>query len=251
MEAYVTAEYSAEGIATITFFHPAQNSMPSALLQRLAATILEVGEEERTKVIVLKSGGERTFCAGASFEELASIETEEQGLTFFSGFANVINACRQSSAIVIGRVQGKAVGGGVGLAAATDYCLATQHAAVRLSELLIGIGPFVVGPAIERKIGVAAFSQMTLSAPSFYSATWAKEKGLYAEVYESIEALDDAVATLARQLASYNPDALRQLKKVFWEGTEHWSTLLYERAAMSGRLVLSEQTRAAIAKFKV
>lgn len=250
MEAYVTAEHSAEGIATITFFHPAQNSMPSALLQRLAATISEVGEDERTKVIVLKSGGERTFCAGASFEELASIETEEQGLAFFSGFANVINACRQSSAIVIGRVQGKAVGGGVGLAAVTDYCLATQHAAVRLSELLIGIGSFVVGPAIERKIGVAAFSQMTLNAPTFYSAIWAKEKGLYAEVYESIEALDDAVATLARQLASYNPDALRQLKKVFWEGTEHWSTLLYERAAMSGRLVLSEQTRAAIAQFK-
>ncbi|AYQ30739.1 enoyl-CoA hydratase/isomerase family protein [Runella sp. SP2] len=250
MEAYVTVEYSAEGIATITFFHPAQNSMPSVLLQRLAATISEVSEDERTKVIVLKSGGERTFCAGASFEELASIETEEQGLAFFSGFANVINACRQSSAIVLGRVQGKAVGGGVGLAAATDYCLATQYAAVRLSELLIGIGPFVVGPAIERKIGVAAFSQMTLNAPTFYSATWAKEKGLYAEVYESIEALDAAVATLARQLASYNPEALRQLKKVFWEGTEHWSTLLYERAAMSGRLVLSEQTRAAIAKFK-
>ena len=250
MEAYVTAEHSAEGIATITFFHPAQNSMPSALLQRLAATISEVGEDERTKVIVLKSAGERTFCAGASFEELASIETEEQGLAFFSGFAKVINACRQSSAIVLGRVQGKAVGGGVGLAAATDYCLATQHAAVRLSELLIGIGPFVVGPAIERKIGVAAFSQMTLNAPTFYSADWAKKKGLYAEVYESIEGLDAALATLARQLASYNPEALRQLKKVFWEGTEHWSTLLYERAAMSGRLVLSEQTRAAIAKFK-
>jgi len=250
MEAYVTTEYSPDGVATITFFHSAQNSMPSALLKQLAETITNVGQAPETKVIILKSGGERTFCAGASFEELASIETEEQGLAFFSGFANVINACRQSPVLIIGRVQGKAVGGGVGLAAAVDYCLATQHASVRLSELLIGIGPFVVGPAIERKIGIAAFSQMTLNASSFYSPTWAKEKGLYADVYESIEAMDEAVTALAHQLANYNQEALKQLKKIFWEGTEHWNTLLYERAAMSGRLVLSEHTRAAIAKFK-
>ncbi|MEZ4904806.1 MAG: enoyl-CoA hydratase/isomerase family protein [Spirosomataceae bacterium] len=249
-DAYVTANITAEGIATITFFHPAQNSLPSFLLALLAKTIQQTGENPTVKVIILKSGGERTFCAGASFEELAAIQTEAEGLAFFSGFAHVINACRQSPVLVIGRVQGKAVGGGVGLIAATDYCFATQYAAIRLSELLIGIGPFVVGPAIERKIGIAAFSQMTLNAPTFYAASWAKEKGLYAEVFDTTEAMDEAVEAFAQSLVQYNPEALRTLKKVFWENTTHWDTLLAERAAMSGRLVLSEQTRAAIAALK-
>ncbi len=248
MDPYVTTDLSPDGIATITFFHPAQNSMPAHLLQLLADTIEQTGQN--TKVIILKSGGERTFCSGASFEELAAIKTEAEGLAFFSGFAKVINACRRCPVIIIGRVQGKTVGGGVGLAAATDYCFATQHAAVRLSELLIGIGPFVVGPAIERKIGIAAFSQMTLNAPTFYEAIWAKEKGLYTEVYETIEAMDKAVEALAQQLVQYNPNALQKLKKVFWEGTEHWDTLLLERAAMSGSLVLSEYTQKAIAQIK-
>ena len=250
MSPYVTADLSPEGIATITFFHPAQNSMPGHLLQLLADTIEQTGQNPNTKLIILKSGGERTFCAGASFDELAAIQTEAEGLAFFSGFAKVINACRCSPVLIIGRVQGKAVGGGVGLAAATDYCFATQHAAVRLSELLIGIGPFVVGPAIERKIGIAAFSQMTLNAPTFYEAVWAKEKGLFSEVYENTEAMDAAVEAFTRQLVQYNPEALRKLKKVFWEGTEHWDTLLLERAALSGSLVLSEYTQTAIARMK-
>jgi len=249
MSPYVTADLSPEGIATITFFHPAQNSMPGHLLQLLAHTIEQTGQNSTTKLIILKSGGERTFCAGASFEELASIRTEAEGLAFFSGFAKVINTCRCSPVLIIGRVQGKAVGGGVGLAAATDYCFATQHAAVRLSELLIGIGPFVVGPAIKRKIGVAAFSQMTLNASIFYEASWAKEKGLYSEIFENSEAMDTAIEAFAKQLIQYNPDTLRKLKKVFWEGTEHWDTLLLERAALSGSLVLSEYTQMAIARM--
>lgn len=250
MNPYVTSDLSLKGIATVTFFHPAQNSMPGHLLQLLADTIEQTGQNPNTKVIILKSGGDRTFCAGASFEELAAIKTEAEGLAFFSGFAKVINACRCSPVIIIGRVQGKAVGGGVGLAAATDYCFATQQAAVRLSELLIGIGPFVVGPAIERKIGVAAFSQMTLNAPTFYEAAWAKEKGLFSEVYENAEVMDAAVEALAQQLVQYSSAALKKLKKIFWEGTEHWDTLLFERAALSGSLVLSEYTQNAILQMK-
>lgn len=250
MEAYVTTDISSEGIATITFFHPSQNSLPSRILSLLAETITHTTNNPLTKIIILQSGGERTFCAGASFDELASIQTPEEGTHFFSGFANVINACRKSPMLILGRVQGKAVGGGVGLAAATDYCFATQHASIRLSELLIGIGPFVVGPAIERKIGIAAFTQLTLNPSTFYSASWAKEKGLFAEVYDDIQALDEGIRNFAHQLIQYNPEALKTLKKVFWETTEHWDSLLKERAAMSGTLILSSHTQQAIANFK-
>lgn len=239
-----------QGIASITFFHPSHNSMPGALLTELAGTITQAGQDEKVKVIVLKSGGDRTFCAGASFDELIAIETKEQGLEFFSGFAKVINACRKCPKVIIGRVQGKAIGGGVGVAASTDYCFATEDAAVKLSELAVGIGPFVVGPAVERKIGLAAFSQLSLDATELYSAEWAKDKGLYTEVYGTIEELDSAVQEFAAKLASYNPEALKALKQVFWQGTEHWDTLLIERAGISGTLVLSDFTRNAIQKFK-
>ncbi len=250
MEAYVTTDISSEGIATITFFHPSQNSLPSHILSLLAETITHTSNNPLTKIIILQSGGERTFCAGASFDELASIQTPEEGTQFFSGFAKVINACRTSPILILGRVQGKAVGGGVGVAAATDYCFATQHASIRLSELLIGIGPFVVGPAIERKIGIAAFTELTLHPSIFYSASWAKEKGLFAEVYDDIPALDEGIRNFAYQLIQYNPEALKALKKVFWEATEHWDSLLKQRAAMSGTLVLSSHTQKAIANFK-
>ncbi|MFD3000624.1 enoyl-CoA hydratase/isomerase family protein [Pontibacter toksunensis] len=239
-----------QGIATIVFFHPSHNSLPGTLLDKLAETITKAGQEEQTKVIILKSGGERTFCAGASFDELIAIENKEQGLAFFSGFAKVINACRTSGKIIIGRVQGKAIGGGVGVAASTDYCFATQHAAVKLSELAIGIGPFVVGPAVERKIGLAAFSQLSLDASEFRSAAWAKEKGLYADVYETTEEMDAAVQAFATKLATYSPDALKAMKEIFWQETEHWDTLLLERAGISGTLVLSEFTRNFIQSFK-
>ena len=246
----VEASTDAHGITTITFFHPSHNSLPSRVLTDLADTIRQCGQDQQTKVIVLKSGGDRTFCAGASFDELQTIETEEQGLEFFSGFAKVINACRTSSKLIIGRVQGKAVGGGVGVAAATDYCFATTQAAIKLSELAVGIGPFVVGPAVERKLGTAAFQQLALDATEFRSAAWARDKGLYADLFEDQESLDAAVQAFAVKLAAYAPEALRAMKRVFWEGTEHWDTLLLERAGISGTLVLSDFTRNVIRKMK-
>ncbi|MCC3157794.1 enoyl-CoA hydratase/isomerase family protein [Hymenobacter sp. 15J16-1T3B] len=246
----VETSTDAHGVATISFFHPAHNSLPGALLTELAATITRVGQAAQTKVIVLRSEGEKTFCAGASFDELMAIGTEAEGLDFFSGFAKVINACRTCPCIIIGRVQGKAIGGGVGVAAATDYCLATAHAAVKLSELVVGIGPFVVGPAVERKIGGAAYAQLALDAAEFRSAAWARDRGLYAEIFDTTEQLDHAVAAFAAKLAAYNPEALRELKQVFWQGTVHWGDLLVERAGISGRLVLSDFTRQAIHRFK-
>jgi len=237
-------------IATITFFHPQSNSLPGEILRKLANEITDAGNNHEAKVIILKSEGEKAFCAGASFDELASINDIEIGTKFFSGFANVINAMRKAPKFVIARVQGKAVGGGVGLACGADYTLATESASVKLSELAIGIGPFVVGPAVERKIGSAAFIQLTIDATRWQTATWGKEKGMYADVFKTAEELDKAVNELAVTLSQSNPEAMRMLKKIFWEGTEHWDTLLSERAAMSGSLVVSDFTRNAIAKFK-
>lgn len=249
-EGQVHVSTDERGICSIEFAHPASNSLPGALLRQLAEAINRCGEDSTVKVIVLRSEGNRAFCAGASFDELLAIETEAQGLHFFSGFALVINAMRKCPKLIIGRVQGKAVGGGVGLASSVDYCLATQHASVKLSELAVGIGPFVVGPAVERKIGTSAMSQLAIDATSWRSAEWATQQGLYAEVHPDLASLDDAVNALAAKLAVSNPDAMYDLKKVFWSGTEHWDTLLAERAAISGRLVLSDFTRRAIAQFK-
>ena len=250
MEAFVQSQVDVHGIATLTFFHPASNSLPASLLAELAQHIDEAGKDDIVKVIVLKSAGNRAFCAGASFDELMAIETPEEGLSFFNGFALVINAIRTCPKFVVGRVQGKAVGGGVGLAASVDHCLATKHASVKLSELAVGIGPFVVGPAVERKIGASGMGTLAIDATSWKTATWAAEQGLYAEVFDDAEALDAAVEALARQLAQSNPEAMAHLKRVLWEGTEHWGQLLSERAAISGKLVLSDFTRKAIAAFK-
>ncbi|MBM3452800.1 MAG: enoyl-CoA hydratase/isomerase family protein [Bacteroidetes bacterium] len=237
-------------IATIEFGHPLSNSLPGKILNQLAETITSIGNNNEIRVIILKSSGEKTFCAGASFDELASIKDFETGKTFFSGFAKVINACRKCPKLIIGRVQGKAVGGGVGIASAVDYCLATKHADVKLSELAVGIGPFVVGPAIERKIGLSAMSELAINATEWRSAKWAKNKGLFTETFESIEELDDEVTKLANKLAESNPEAMSMLKKVFWQGTDHWDELLSERASMSGKLVLSNFTVNAINSFK-
>jgi methylglutaconyl-CoA hydratase len=237
-------------ISTIEFYHPASNSLPGSILLELATAITHLGTDEKTLVIILKSAGERAFCAGASFDELIAIDDEATGKTFFSGFASVINACRKCPKFIIGRVQGKAVGGGVGVASAVDYCYATKHAAVKLSELAVGIGPFVVGPAVERKIGNSAMSQLTINATEWKSADWAAEKGLYAETFETAEEMDTAIQTLATKLATSNPEAMRMLKEIFWQGTGHWDALLAERAQMSGTLVLSDFTRNAINKFK-
>lgn len=241
---------SENGIATVEFFHPLSNSLPGKVLAKLANTITELGANDSVKVIVLQSSGERAFCAGASFDELISIKDLDTGKQFFSGFANVINACRKAPKLIIGRVQGKAVGGGVGLASAVDYCFATRYADVKLSELAVGIGPFVVGPAVERKIGLSAMSQLAIDATEWRSADWAREKGLYTDIFDSIEEMDEAIQTLADKLAKSNPEAMLLLKKVFWEGTENWDQLLAERAAMSGKLVLSDFTVNAINSFK-
>lgn len=238
------------GISTITFFHPAHNSLPGDILAKLAGTITVAGENDEVKVIILKSGGDRTFCAGASFKELININDAETGRVFFSGFANVINAMRKCPKFIIGRVQGKTVGGGVGVASATDYCMASKFASIKLSELNVGIGPFVVGPAVERKLSLTGMSQIAIDANTFYDAEWARQKGLYAQVYESTEALDEGVQAFAENLCTYNPEAMREMKKIFWQGTEDWDTLLAERAAVSGRLVLSEFTKETLKRFK-
>ena len=238
------------GIAEVTFFHPQSNSLPGAILNQLATAIEEAGKNKEVKVILLRSEGEKAFCAGASFDELMAIKTLEEGKTFFSGFASVINAMRRAPKFVVARVQGKAVGGGVGLACAADYTFAVESASTKLSELAVGIGPFVVGPAVERKIGNAAFSQMSINATEWQTAQWSREKGMYAEIFPDIETMDKAIEALLAKLSASNPDAMQALKKIFWEGTDHWDTLLTYRAGISGELVLSEFTRSAIAKFK-
>jgi methylglutaconyl-CoA hydratase len=248
-DAYVKQNIQ-NGIATIEFFHPAHNSLPGDLLAKLANTITEAGNDNEVKVVILKSGGDRTFCAGASFTELISINDAETGKVFFSGFANVINAMRKCPKFIIGRIQGKTVGGGVGVASATDYCMATKFAAIKLSELNVGIGPFVVGPAVERKLGLSGMSQIAIDANTFYDAEWAKQKGLYNQVYDSIEELDEAVQKFAENLCNYNPEAMKEMKKVFWSGTEDWDELLAERAVISGRLVLSDFTKETLKRFE-
>lgn len=234
----------------ITFSHPRSNSLPGKTLAELAQTISDAGMNDSIRVIVLQSAGDRAFCAGASFDELIEINDTATGERFFNGFANVINAARKCPKLIIGRIQGKAVGGGVGLAAATDYCLASEQAFIKLSELAIGIGPFVVGPAIERKVGLSSFSEMAINAAEWKDAEWAKNKGLYTQIFTNLEELDKAVAELAGQLSRYSEEAMRSLKAVLWEGTDHWDQLLKERAAISGQLVLSDFTKKAIEDFK-
>ncbi len=237
-------------IGTIEFYHPASNSLPGAILDKLANTIAEADNNSDVRVIVVRSAGDRAFCAGASFDELLAIDNTDDGLTFFSGFAKVINAMRKTSKLIIGRVQGKAVGGGVGVASSFDYCFATKHAAVKLSELAVGIGPFVVGPAVERKAGLSAMSALAINATEWKDANWAREKGIYNDVFDTAEEMDNHIEQLAEKLANSNPEAMMELKRIFWHGTEHWDDLLAERAAISGKLVLSDFTKNAIKQFK-
>ncbi len=237
------------GIATVEFYHEAGNSFPSELLKRLTNAFNELSENNEVSVIILKSEKEKSFCAGASFNELIAIDNFEDGKRFFMGFAKLINAMRKCSKIIIGRIQGKAVGGGVGLAAACDYSFATEQASIKLSELTIGIGPFVIEPAVSRKIGIGAFSQLTLDATNWKTAYWAKEKGLYAKVFESIKEMDIEVDSFALKLSNYNSKALIELKKILWKGTENWDELLEKRAEISGDLVLSDFTKKSLQKF--
>ena len=237
-------------VGYIEFYNPPHNGLPASMLASLTNLITKAGSDPTIAVVVLKSGGDRTFCAGASFEELKAISNIEQGTAFFEGFANVINALRRCPKITIGRVHGKAVGGGVGLAAATDYCVASCYSEIKLSELSIGIGPIVIAPAIERKIGLSSFSKISLNPTRFFAASWAKDNGLYAEVFENISELDLAVQTFAEELCSFNQEAMNEIKKLFWRGTDHWDTLLLEQAKISGRLVLSNFTKEKLSKFK-
>ena len=246
----VNMEVNPQGVARITFEHPASNSLPGRLLAQLAETITAAGENPAVKVIILQSGGDRAFCGGASFDELIAIKDIDTGKRFFMGFANVINAMRKCPKFIIGRIQGKAVGGGVGLCAATDYCIASQWASVKLSELAIGIGPFVVGPAVERKIGKSAMTQLAINASEWRTAKWAREKGLFTEVFDTVDQLNAYVNHLSDKLSTYSPEAMRQLKGVFWEDAQHWDELLDARAARSGALVLSEFTVNAIHSFQ-
>ena len=249
-QGYVRTDLTTDGVAHILFYHPNHNSLPSKLLAELSDAFKAAGANPEAKIIILQSVEHKTFCAGASFDELAGIQDFETGKTFFSGFGNVINAMRQCGKIVVGRVHGKAVGGGVGLAAATDICFASQWASVRLSELAVGFGPFVIGPAVERKVGSAAFAQLSLTPAEWRTANWAKEKGLFQESFDTVEQLDAYLVHFTQALCSYSPEALAELKQVFWQGTEHWDSLLTERAAISGRLALSEYSKNAIAAFK-
>lgn len=248
MSGYVRSE-THKGITSIEFFHPQSNSLPGKILHDLAVAVQHAGEDPGTVVIILRSAGEKAFCAGASFDELSAIKNEKEGLTFFSGFAHVINAMRLCPKFIIGRIHGKCVGGGVGLAASVDYAIASEAAEVRLSELAIGIGPFVVGPAVERKIGTSAFSQLSMDALHWRNADWARRKGLFAELHTTTEEMDESIHRLAHSLSLSNPDAMAEMKKIFWKGAEHWDHLLVDRAKISGRLVLSEFTRNAIEKF--
>lgn len=239
-----------KNIATVSFYHPASNSFPSLLLQNLTQELNVLNESENITLIVLKSEGNGAFCAGASFDELLDVSTLEEGKLFFSGFANLINAMRKCSKLIIGRVHGKAVGGGVGIISACDYVFATSNAAVKLSELAIGIGPFVIEPAVSRKIGKMQMAEMTLEPSEWKTAQWAFEKGLYSKLFESSDDLDTSLNLFATKLSSYNPDALTEMKKVLWKDTENWDQLLIERAETSGTLVLSTFTRNALQQFK-
>ncbi|MFS4468954.1 enoyl-CoA hydratase/isomerase family protein [Maribacter sp. 2210JD10-5] len=237
-------------VAVVEFGHPASNSFVSELLDRLAEEIKSLSDNDTISVIILKSEGDRAFCAGASFSELMAVSNLAEGKVFFSGFANVINAMRNCKKVIVGRVQGKTVGGGVGLAAACDYVFASVNAAIRLSELTIGIAPLVIAPAVERKIGTAGISELSLAPTEWKSAYWAQEKGLFSKVFDDIKELDKELDFFVQKLASYNPEGLSEWKKVLWNNTDHWDTLLTERAAITGKLVLSEFTRNALVKFK-
>jgi methylglutaconyl-CoA hydratase len=248
-EGYVKTEKE-HGITTIEFSHPQSNSLPSKLLETLAQIIHSEGVNPDTKVIILKSSAGTIFCSGASFDELEAIQTEQEGQHFFNGFAKVINAMRKAPQFIIVRVHGKCIGGGVGIAAAADYAIAVEGADIKLSELAVGIGPFVVGPAVQRKIGLSPFTQLTIDAGTWRSADWARRKGLYAELHPEITGMDDSIERLSFTLSHSNPVAMKELKKVFWKGTEDWDELLKERAAISGRLILSDYSREFIKKFR-
>lgn len=239
-----------QGVGRVVFGHPSHNALPTKLLRDLATVLNELSNNEEVKVIVLSSNGDRTFCAGASFDELVAIQNEDEGKEFFSGFAYVINAIRLNNKLVVGQAQGKAIGGGVGLLAACDYCFATANASIRLSELKLNIGPFVIASAVERKIGLANFTDLALNPDEWKDPHWSKERGLYQEVLADKAEMENAVNLFCEKMVSYAPNALMALKRVFWTGTDHWDTLLFERATISGRMIVAEETKQVLKGLK-
>lgn len=237
MQEYLNIELK-NNYAVIEFFHPSHNSFHSDLLDKLSKAIGDLGNEESINCILLKSGGNRTFCAGANFDEMKSISNFDEGKKFFSGFGKVIQSMKKSSKIIVGRVQGKAVGGGVGIIAACDIAFATKFASIRLSELSIGIGPFVIEPAVSRKLGISGFSELTLRPLEWKDAFWVKGKGMFSEVFDTTELLDDYVDKYIKSLSSYSPVAIREIKKMLWHGTENWDSLMEKRAEISGELAM-------------
>ncbi|MCC6753057.1 MAG: enoyl-CoA hydratase/isomerase family protein [Saprospiraceae bacterium] len=249
MEGYV--RFSIDNrLATLRFHHPAHNALPGYILQQLAEHIETLGLRDDVGLIALRSDGEKTFCAGASFDELLAISDPETGKQFFSGFARVILAMKNCPKLVVALVHARAIGGGVGLAAAADYAIATRDASIRLSELAIGIGPFVIGPVVEHRIGGSAFQKLSLTPDEWQTASWAGQRGLFHEVFDSKAKAEAYLDEFAKKLLSFNPQALTELKKVFWQGSEHWEQLLYDRAAVSGKLILSDFSRRTLAAFK-
>jgi len=237
------------GVGILTFSHTKSNSLPGTLLREIAQGIAQLGEDKNTRVILLKSEGEKVFCAGASFDEFKGIQNVEQGREFFMGFGLITLAVRKCPKLVVARVQGKAVGGGVGIVAASDIAFATNGSAVRLSELALGIGPFIIGPAVQRKIGLSAYSTLAVEA-EWRDAKWAKDHGLYAETFDTVRDLDAAVKTLTEKLAGCHPAAMARLKQVLWEGTENWESLLPTRAGFTAELALTDYVQSAIAAVK-
>ena len=248
MQPFVTSQIKNQ-ISEITFGTPKSNSLPSEILEKLAQTILTEGAKPEVKAILLKSAGEKAFCAGASFDELLEINDLEASKKFFGGFAKVLNAMRTCGKIVVVRVQGKTTGGGVGIACAADYCFATKEASLALPELNLGIGPFVIGPYVERKIGKSQFTAMAIDA-DFRSANWAEQHNIYQSVSPTIAEMDSEIVQFLEKLASRSSDALALIKKVSWEGTEHFSELMPERILMSASLLLENSTKANIEKIK-
>ena len=245
-DGYVRSQVE-EGVATITFFHPKGNSLPGRLLAELAAAVTDAGRNADARVIVLRSDGYGPFCAGASFAELQAISDAESGKKFFMGFVNLIIAMIRAPKFIVTRVHGKVVGGGVGIVSASDFAIAANSASLRLSELAVGLGPFIVGLPIQKKIGLGPFSAMAVDA-DWRDAEWGHRHGLYAELHDDVASLDAALDSRVKTLASSNPEAMAQLKKVFWEGTDGWSAELDARAGMSGTLVLSDFTSKAVGR---
>lgn len=239
----------ADGVGTVEFSHPKGNSLPSALLRQLADGIATLGNDPAARVIVLRSAGAKTFCAGASFDEFTAVSTPEQGREFFLGFSRVIMAMVRAPKFVISRVQGHAAGGALGVIAASDYSVAVQGADAKLSELAVGIGPFVVGVVLERKLGLAPFQFLGVHA-DWHDAAWCERHGLYAQVVPDIAALDATVDAHARRLAAANPEAMAEMKRIYWKDVDDWEARMDARAQLSGRMVLSDFTRDALARFR-